>query len=36
MRNMRDKGDVDPAVIDKIMGENAVTLYDLQDAVAAL
>ena len=36
MRNMRDKGDVDPAVIDKIMGENAVTLYGLQDAVAAL
>ena len=36
MRNMRDKGDVDPAVIDKIMGENAVMLYGLQDAVAAL
>jgi predicted TIM-barrel fold metal-dependent hydrolase len=29
MRVMRDKGDVEPRVIDKIMGENAVALYGL-------
>ncbi len=34
MRVMRDKGEVEPRVIDKIMGENAVALYGLHDAVA--
>jgi predicted TIM-barrel fold metal-dependent hydrolase len=29
MRNMKAKGDVDPAVIDKIMGANAIALYGL-------
>jgi predicted TIM-barrel fold metal-dependent hydrolase len=29
LRNIREKGDVDPAVIDMIMGENAVKLYGL-------
>ena len=30
MRAMREKGDVEPRVIDKILGENAVALYGLQ------
>jgi predicted TIM-barrel fold metal-dependent hydrolase len=30
LRIMREKGDVDPAVVDKIMGENAVKLYGLE------
>jgi len=29
MRVMREKGEVDPKVIDKIMGENAVAFYGL-------
>jgi len=29
MRAMRDKGDVEPRVIDKILGDNAVALYGL-------
>ena len=29
MRLMREKGDVDPRVIDKILGDNAVALYGL-------
>jgi predicted TIM-barrel fold metal-dependent hydrolase len=29
MRVMRDKGDVEPRVIDKILGDNAVALYGL-------
>ncbi len=29
MRIMRDKGDIDPRVVDKIMGENAVAFYGL-------
>lgn len=32
MRNMREKGDVDPAVLDKIMGQNGVDLYGLDMA----
>jgi hypothetical protein len=27
---MRERGAVDPAVIDKIMGENAIKLYGLK------
>ena len=30
MRLMREKADVDPDVIDQIMGENAVNLYGLE------
>jgi len=30
MRHMQDRGDVDPAVLDKIMGENGVNLYGLE------
>jgi len=30
LRHMRERGDVDPAVIDKIMGENAIKLYGLK------
>ena len=30
MRILRDEGEVDPVVIDKIMGENAVNLYGLE------
>ena len=29
MRAMREKGDVDPRVIDKILGDNAVAFYGL-------
>ena len=29
MRLMREKGEVEPRVIDKILGENAVALYGL-------
>jgi hypothetical protein len=29
MRVIREKGDVEPRIIDKIMGENAVALYGL-------
>jgi len=35
MRVMRDKGEVQARVIDKIMGDNAVALYGLQDVLAS-